>query len=100
MASPGGQELVLGVTQDPTFGPLLTLGFGGVRAEIFCDVASEVLPLSRAGAYDLLESLVGVPLLRRYRGQSPADVETLPGDYFKTAEFCSMCDPKFCPMHN
>jgi acyl-CoA synthetase (NDP forming) len=56
MAPPGGQELILGLTQDPTFGPLLTLGFGGIGAEIYRDVASEVLPLSRTSAYNLLES--------------------------------------------
>jgi acetate---CoA ligase (ADP-forming) len=76
-APPGGQELILGVTQDPTFGPLLTLGFGGVSAEIYRDVASEVLPLTRAGAYDLLESLAGAPLLKGFRGRLPADVEAL-----------------------
>jgi acetate---CoA ligase (ADP-forming) len=77
MAPPGGQELILGVTQDPTFGPLLSLGFGGVGAEIYRDVASEVLPLLRAVAHDLLESLVGAPLLRGYRGRPPADAEAL-----------------------
>ena len=77
MAPPGGEELILGVTQDPTFGPLLTLGFGGVGTEIYRDVASEVLPLSRTGAHNLLESLVGAPLLQGYRGRPPADVEAL-----------------------
>ncbi len=77
MAPPRGQELILGVTQDPAFGPLLTLGFGGIGAEIYRDVASEVLPLSRAGAHGLLESLAGAPLLRGYRGRPPADVEAL-----------------------
>ncbi len=77
MAPSGGQELILGLTQDPAFGPLLTLGFGGVGAEIYRDVASEVLPLSRTSAYNLLESLAGAPLLKGHRGRSPADVEAL-----------------------
>ncbi len=77
MAPPGGQELILGVTQDPAFGPLLTLGFGGAGAEIYRDVLSEVLPLSHAVAYDLLESLTGAPLLKGFRGRPPADVEAL-----------------------
>jgi len=77
MAPPGGQELILGVTQDPAFGPLLTLGFGGVGTEIYRDVISEVLPISRTGVYNLLESLTGAPLLRGYRGQPSADVEAL-----------------------
>jgi acyl-CoA synthetase (NDP forming) len=77
MAPPGGRELILGVTRDPTFGPLLTLGFGGIGAEIYRDVSSEVLPLSRVDVYNLIESLVGAPLLRGYRGQPPADVEAL-----------------------
>ena len=77
MAPPGGREMILGVTQDQVFGPLLSLGFGGIGTEVYCDVASEVLPLSRADAYNLLNSLVGAPLLYGYRGQPPADVEAL-----------------------
>ena len=75
MAPPGGQELILGVTQDPALGPLLTLGFGGAAAEIYRDVLSEVLPLSHAVAHELLESLTGAPLLKGFRGRPPADVE-------------------------
>ncbi|HEY6674515.1 MAG TPA: acetate--CoA ligase family protein [Rubrobacteraceae bacterium] len=86
MAPPGGQELILGLTQDPAFGPLLTLGFGGVGAEIYRDVASEVLPLSRTSAYNLLESLVGAPLLEGYRGRPPADVEALVGAVCRVAD--------------
>jgi acetate---CoA ligase (ADP-forming) len=77
MAPPGGHELILGVTRDPTFGYLLTLGFGGIGTEIYRDVASAVLPLSRAEAYELLKSLAGAPLLLGYRGRPPADVEAL-----------------------
>ncbi len=65
------------MTRDPVFGPLLTLGFGGVGTEIYRDVASEVLPLSRTSAYNLLESLAGAPLLKGHRGGPPADVEAL-----------------------
>ena len=77
--------MILGLTQDPTFGPLLTLGFGGVGAEIYRDVLSEVLPLSHAVAYDLLESLTGAPLLKGYRGRPPADVEALVGAVCRVA---------------
>ena len=86
MAPPGGQELILGLTQDPAFGPLLTLGFGGIGAEIYRDVASEVLPLSRTSAYNLLESLAGAPLLKGYRGRPPADVEALVGAVCRVAD--------------
>ncbi|HKZ27836.1 MAG TPA: acetate--CoA ligase family protein, partial [Rubrobacteraceae bacterium] len=86
MAPPGGQELILGMTQDPVFGPLLTLGFGGVGTEIYRDVASEVLPLSRTGAYNLLESLAGAPLLKGFRGRPPADVEALVGAVCRVAD--------------
>lgn len=77
MAPPGGHELILGVTRDPAFGYLLALGFGGIGAEIYHDVASAILPLSRADAYELLKSLVGSPLLLGYRGSPPADIEAL-----------------------
>jgi succinyl-CoA synthetase beta subunit len=77
MAPPGGHEMILGVTRDPTFGYLLTLGFGGIGAEIYRDVASAILPLSRAEAYRLLKSLTGAPLLLGYRGRPLADIQTL-----------------------
>ena len=77
VAPPGGHELILGVTRDSTFGYLLTLGFGGIGAEIYRDVASAILPLSRSEAYKLLKSLVGSPLLLGYRGRPPADIEAL-----------------------
>lgn len=77
MAPSGGLEMMLGVTRDPTFGPLLTLGFGGIYAEVYRDIASAVLPLTRREARGLLESLTGAPLLRGYRGRPPADVEAL-----------------------
>lgn len=86
MAPSGGQELILGMTRDPVFGPLLTLGFGGVGTEIYRDVASEVLPLSRTGAYNLLESLAGAPLLKGFRGRPPADVEALVGAVCRVAD--------------
>jgi acyl-CoA synthetase (NDP forming) len=86
MAPSGGQELILGMTRDPVFGPILTLGFGGVGTEIYRDVASEVLPLSRTSAYNLLESLAGAPLLKGYRGSPPADVEALVGAVCRIAD--------------
>jgi acetate---CoA ligase (ADP-forming) len=86
MAPSGGQELILGMTRDPVFGPLLTLGFGGVGTEIYRDVASEVLPLSRSGAYNLLESLAGAPLLKGFRGRPPADIEALVGAVCRVAD--------------
>ena len=72
-----GTELILGGKQDPTFGPVVMLGMGGVYAEVFKDVAFRLAPLTRLEAEDMLEELRGAALLRGVRGQAPADREGL-----------------------
>lgn len=77
MASPG-LELLLAVRQeDPTFPPILTVGFGGVATEIYADVASAPLPLGPRDAERMLRELRAHPLLDGFRGQPRRDVPAL-----------------------
>ena len=73
----GGVEAIVGVSHDPTFGPLLMFGLGGVHVELMRDVVFRLHPLSE----EALETMVWEPrasgLLRGYRGAPPADVEAL-----------------------
>ncbi|MDF9813776.1 acyl-CoA synthetase (NDP forming) [Streptomyces sp. SPB162] len=72
-----GVEMVVGVTQDPLFGPTVTVGLGGVLVEILADAAVRVPPFSENTARDMLGELRGHRLLEGVRGAPPADVDAL-----------------------
>ena len=72
-----GTETIVGVTQDPSFGPLVLFGMGGVAAELVRDTALRLVPLTDVDAADLVRSLRSSPLLFGYRGAPPADVAAL-----------------------
>lgn len=73
MVSPG-LELLIGMSVDPTFGPMLAVGLGGVFVELLDDVAYARPPLDLAGAEELLRSLRGSRLFVGYRGTPPRDL--------------------------
>ena len=73
----GGTELLAGVTVDPSFGPVLAVGLGGIWVEVLGDVSLRVLPVTPAEAGRMLGELRGAPLLRGARGTEPADVDAL-----------------------
>lgn len=74
---PGGIEALVGVTTDPTFGPLLVCGLGGVMVELIHDVAFRLSPVSDIDAREMLASLRTGRLLDGYRGSAPGDREAL-----------------------
>ena len=73
----GGAELLVGVTVDATFGPVLAIGLGGVWVEIMGDTSLRVLPVDAAEVTRMLGELRGLPLLQGARGTSPADLDAL-----------------------
>jgi acetate---CoA ligase (ADP-forming) len=73
----GGVELLAGVTVDPTFGPTLAVGLGGVWVEIMHDTSLRVLPVDAAEVRKMLEELRGFPLLRGARGSQAANLDVL-----------------------
>ena len=72
-----GLELILGVREDPQFGPVMAVGLGGVAVEVLQDVAVRLLPVDDNTALDMLRSLAGAPLLDRFRGRAPRDMPSL-----------------------
>jgi len=74
---PHGVEMIVGALQDPTFGPLVACGTGGVMVDVLADTAFRLHPLSATDAAELIEELRGVRLLRGYRGAPPADERAL-----------------------
>lgn len=75
MAKPG-VEVIIGVTLDPTFGPVMMFGLGGIFVEILKDVSFRSIPLSEDDAEDMIEEIRGYALLKGYRGPT-ADVPAL-----------------------
>jgi acetyltransferase len=73
----GGQEMLLGMARDVTFGPVLTLGFGGIHVEVLRDVTFRLPPISAEEAQAMLEELRLAPLLRGVRGAPASDVPAL-----------------------
>lgn len=71
----GGVEILAGVTRDPVFGWMLTVGLGGVWTELMKDACHSLLPVDAAGAEKMLRSLKGFNLLDGYRGTPKADVK-------------------------
>jgi acetyltransferase len=71
----GGEELLLGVSRDPVFGPVITVGLGGIFVEVLRDVAIALPPLSHERALELLQGLRCYPLLAGARGRPMLDVD-------------------------
>jgi acyl-CoA synthetase (NDP forming) len=72
-----GREVILGVSRDPNWGPLLMVGLGGVLVEALGDVALAPVPFDQAAARALLSRLKGAKILEPYRGAPPADTDAL-----------------------
>jgi acetyl coenzyme A synthetase (ADP forming)-like protein len=70
----GGVEVMVGVTQDPLFGPVAAFGLGGVYVEVLADVCFRVTPLTDRDAEEMTQGIRGRRLLEGYRGHPPADV--------------------------
>lgn len=73
----GLREFLVGVSTDPSFGPTITVGVGGVLAEAIADVAVRLLPIRRFDAEDMLGSLRTRALLGPFRGEAPVDVDAM-----------------------
>ncbi len=72
--APKGVELVLGMVNDPTFGPVMMVGSGGTAVELLGDVAHGLAPLAAEEAEEMIRSLKLSPLLTGFRGAKPLDV--------------------------
>ena len=72
-----GTETLVGLSQDPMFGPLIAFGLGGTHVELFRDVAFRIAPLTDRDAEELIRSVRGFPILQGYRNQPPADIRAL-----------------------
>jgi len=73
----GGVEVIIGVVQEPIFGPVVVFGLGGVATEVLADHSARLAPLTDIDASDLVRSIRAAPLLLGHRGSPPADLAAL-----------------------
>jgi len=86
MARPG-VEVIMGMTKDAQFGPVLMFGLGGVFVEVLKDVAFRIVPLVRRDASQMIREIKGYPVLEGYRGHEPANVKVLEDLLLKLSDF-------------
>jgi acyl-CoA synthetase (NDP forming) len=72
-----GLEMIVGVREEPQYGPIMVAGLGGVMVEALKDVAIRLLPVDQETARDMIRSLRGAALLGAFRGRAPRDVEAV-----------------------
>ena len=75
----GGVEVLVGVVEEPVFGPLVVFGLGGVATEVLGDHVARLTPLTDTDADEMIRSLRAAPLLFGHRGTPPVDIAALTG---------------------
>ena len=75
--APPGKEVILGMTKDPDFGPLIMFGLGGIYVEVLKDVSFRLAPIDKTSALDMIREIRSFPLLRGVRGEPPADIDAI-----------------------
>ena len=74
-----GREVILGMTRDPQFGPMLMFGLGGIFVEVMKDVTFHLAPITADEAMQMLKGTRSYELLKGARGQAPVDLEAIAG---------------------
>ncbi len=86
MARPG-VEVIIGVSKDAQFGPVVMFGLGGILVEVLKDVSFRIVPLTRRDAAEMIREIKGYALLQGYRGQEAADIPSLEQLILKVSQF-------------
>lgn len=86
MARPA-TEVIIGMSKDPQFGPVLMFGLGGILVEILKDISFRIVPLTMRDANEMIREIKGYPVLEGYRGQEPANIAVLEQLLLKVSEF-------------
>jgi acyl-CoA synthetase (NDP forming) len=88
MAKPG-VEVIIGVSRDPQFGPVLMFGVGGILVELLKDVSFRIAPITQRDAGEMIREIKSFPLLEGYRGSDPVNIKALEDILLKVSEFAS-----------
>jgi acetate---CoA ligase (ADP-forming) subunit beta len=82
-----GIEIIMGMSRDPQFGPVLMFGLGGILVEILKDVSFRIVPLTRGDAREMIREIKGYPILTGHRGQAAVDIAKLEDMLLKLSAF-------------
>jgi acyl-CoA synthetase (NDP forming) len=74
---PQGKEVILGMSKDPDFGPMLMFGLGGIYVEVLKDVSFRIAPIDHLEAASMISEIRAYQLLRGVRGEEPADISSI-----------------------
>jgi acetyltransferase len=74
---PRGREMIIGMSRDPQFGPMVMFGLGGIYVNFLKDVAFRLAPMNERDAQEMMEETRSYNLLEGVRGELPADIESL-----------------------
>jgi acyl-CoA synthetase (NDP forming) len=86
MARPG-TEVIIGMTKDSQFGPVLMFGLGGILVELLKDVSFRIVPLQKEDAHEMIREIKGYPILEGFRGMERVDVSILEEILLKLSRF-------------
>jgi acyl-CoA synthetase (NDP forming) len=75
--APEGTQVIVGMSKDPQFGPVMMFGLGGVLVEVLKDVSFRIVPLAKRDARQMIREIKGYPVLEGARGREAADIGAL-----------------------
>ncbi len=85
----GGLETIIGVVQEPVFGPVVVFGLGGIATNVLGDHAARLAPLTDADADDLIHSIRAAPVLLGHNGQPGAHIDALRDTLLRVSRLAS-----------
>jgi acyl-CoA synthetase (NDP forming) len=85
--APPGIQVIVGMSKDPQFGPVLMFGLGGILVELLKDVSFRIVPVTKRDAAEMIREIKGYPLLEGYRGQEPANIDALQDIIMRVSQF-------------
>lgn len=86
---PKGVEVIVGVTNDAVFGPVIMFGLGGVFVEIFEDISFRVAPITKEDAIEMIKEIKSYKILKGARGKPPVDIDAIADVLLKVSELVS-----------
>jgi acyl-CoA synthetase (NDP forming) len=85
--APPGVEVIVGMSKDSQFGPVLMFGLGGILVEVLKDVSFRIVPVTERDAGEMIREIKGYPILEGYRGLKPASIPALEKLIVKVSQF-------------
>ena len=86
-----GEEVILGIKRDPSFGPLIMFGMGGIFVEVFKDVSLRVAPFDEAIAESMIREIKSFKILDGYRGRPPYDIKAIRECLLRLSQLAMEC---------